>query len=76
MKKIIFSLAFLVVMAFSGSVYAAQSEEMDCCQSKKECMEICEEMNCQMDCCEMTKNGKMKMKDCKKMMKKSNIDCC
>lgn len=74
MRKVILSLVFLIVMAFSGSVYAAQSEEMDCCQLKKECMEMYEDINCQMDCCKMRKNGKMK--DCKKMMKKSNMDCC
>ncbi|MGM0878421.1 MAG: hypothetical protein ACQEWV_27910 [Bacillota bacterium] len=74
MRKVILSLVFLVAIAFNGSVYAAQLEEMDCCPSKKECMEMCEEMNCNMDCYEITKNGKMK--ECKKMMKKSNMDCC
>ncbi|MFD2922809.1 hypothetical protein [Halobacillus naozhouensis] len=57
MRKVIFLLVFLGIMAFSDSVYAAQSEEMDCCQSEKECMEMCKDMNGHMECCELKKMG-------------------
>lgn len=74
MRKVIFSLVFLVVIAFSGTAYAAQSEEMDCCQLEKECMEMCKDMDSHMECCELKKNGKMQ--NCMAMMKNPNIDCC
>lgn len=79
-------LTFMAVISFGGTTFAASpdSEGMNCCKqmSPKECIVMCKEMkkgssDCcdNMDCCD--KNGKVKMNDCMKMMKKqSSMERC